>query len=356
MNMRAASCPRHWQRRVLLALLVVALLPGCREPAREAPSTRPVPVELVAPRLVEVAEPVRAVGRLESSEETRLAFKSPGVVGRLLVDIGDRVEAGQLLAELEPTGLEAALTRAREELVKAERDLARAEELQRQQLVAREALDNARTARDLAAAALEAARFDRRFAEIRASASGRVLARHVEPREVVAAGEPVLSVSSAERGWLLRVAVSDREAVRLEPGAAAELRFDAFPGERFRATVTRVAAQADPVTATFAVELGLAEPDPRLLSGLIGHAGIRPRPEGEALLVPAAALVGAGEGQARLYVAEEGRAALRTVSIGRLRNDGVLVLDGLTAADRVIVGGASRVDDGSPVHAAAPGA
>lgn len=341
---------------MLPALLVAALLPGCREPSREAPATRPVPVELVAPRPVELAAPVRAVGRLESSEETRLAFTSPGVVGKLLVDIGDRVEPGQLLAQLELTGLEAALTRASEELAKAERDHARAEGLQRQQLISREALDNARTARDLAAASLEAARFERRFAEIHATASGRVLARHVEPREVVAAGEPVLSVSSAQRGWLLRVAVSDREAVRLEPGAAAELRFDAFPGKRFGAVVTRVAAQADPATATFAVELGLAEPYPTLLSGLIGEARIRTRSEGKALLVPAAALVGAGEGQARLYVAQDGRATLRTVSIGRLRNDGVLVLDGITAADRVIVGGASRVDDGSPVHTAAPGA
>ncbi|MFM7274337.1 MAG: efflux RND transporter periplasmic adaptor subunit, partial [Gammaproteobacteria bacterium] len=328
---------------------------ACREPSPGPSSTPPVPVELRAPQLVEIAEPVRAIGRLESSEETRLAFKSPGVVGRLLVDIGDRVEPGQLLAELELTGLEAALTRAREELAKAERDLARAGELQRQQLIAREALDNARTARDLAAAALASARFDRRFAEIRASASGRVLARHVEPREVVAAGEPVLSVSSAERGWLLRVTVSDREAVRLEPGAAAELRFDAFAGERFPATVSRVAAQADPATATFAVELGLAEPDPRLLSGLIGHAEIRPRPEGKALLVPVAALVEAGDGQARLYVVEDGRAALRTVLTGQLRANGILVLDGLALADSVIVGGASRVDDGSPVRNTGPG-
>jgi len=341
--------------RLPFLVFVLLLLPACREPSPDAPSASAVPVEVVAPRLVELAEPVRAVGRVESSEETRLAFKSPGVVGRLMVDIGDRVEPGQLLAELELTGLEAALTRAREELAKAERDLARAGELQRQQLMSREALDNARTARDVADAALASARFDRRFAEIRASARGRVLARHVETREVVSAGEPVISVSSAERGWLLRVAVSDREVVRLESGAAANIRFDAFPGEPFAATVTRVAAQADPATATFAIELGLAAPDPRLLSGLIGHAEITTRPAGEALLVPVAALVEAGDGLARLYVAEEGRAALRTVLTGRLRADGILVLDGLSAADRVIVGGASRVDDGSPVSTTGAG-
>lgn len=80
--------------RLLPAFFLLMLLAACREPSPGPGTTPPVPVEVLAPRLVEVAEPVRAVGRLESSEETRLAFKSPGVVGRLLVDIGDRVEPG----------------------------------------------------------------------------------------------------------------------------------------------------------------------------------------------------------------------------------------------------------------------
>lgn len=341
----------HRYTRTAAGVLLALSLGACREqPTREPTSPAPRPVEVATPDRVEASEPVRVLGRLESMDETRLAFKSPGVVARLHVDIGDTVQPGQLLAELELTELDAALTRAEQALAKAERDLARAVELQRRALVSREVLDNARTARDVAAADFEAARFNRRFAELRASAPGRVLARHVEPREVVAAGAPVLSISGESRGWLLRVEVSDREIMRIEPGAPASLRFDAFPGRSFDARVARIAGQADPATATFAVELALTQQEPRLLSGLIAHASIRARSEGEALLVPLAALVGAGEGQAQLFVAEDGRARARSVRTGRLRDDGILVLQGLDAADAVIVGGAAWVDDGAPVR------
>ena len=211
-------------------------------------------------------------------------------------------------------------------------------------------LDNARTVRDVAAADLEAARFNRRFAEIRATAPGRVLARHVEPREVVAAGTPVLSVSSETHGWLLRVQAADSDVLRLEAGAPAEIAFDALPGERAAARVARIAAQADAATATFEVELALEVSDPRLLSGLLGHARIAGAPAG-----PGAAGAARGAGRCR----RRQRTALRRrrrpresrlVRTGRLRADGIVVLEGLGAAEEVIVGGAAWVNDGAPVR------
>ena len=332
--------------------LALAALAACHDqPAQHKEAAhKERPVEAARPQRVALAEPVRALGRLESSEEMKLAFKSPGVVARLHVDIGDSVVAGQLLAELETTELDSALRRAEETLAKAERDARRAEELHARSLVAREMLDNARTARDMARADVDAARFNRRFAESRATAPGRVLARHVEPREVVAAGAPVLSISGETRGWLLRVQVTDRDVVRLANGAAAELRFDALPEERFAAHVARVAAQADAATATFEVELALERADARLLSGLIAQASIATAAAGEVLLVPLAALIEADEGHARLYVAIDGHARLRTVRTGALRGDGITVLEGLSASERVIVGGAAWVDDGAAIR------
>ena len=341
-------------RTAVIATVILSslLLSACREqpPRGQEQALRIAPVEVANPKLVEIGEPVSAIGRLEASDQARLAFTSGGMVARLMVDIGDTVQPGQLLAVLETTELDAAQTRASEALAKAERDLGRATELHRRGLVAREMLDNARTVRDVAAADLEAARFNRRFAEIRATAPGRVLARHVEPREVVAAGTPVLSVSSEAHGWLLRVQVADSDVLRLEAGAPAEIAFDALPGERAAARVARIAAQADAATATFEVELALEVSDPRLLSGLLGHARIAARPQGQALLVPLGALVDAGEGSARLFVAADGRAQSRLVRTGRLRADGIVVLEGLGAAEEVIVGGAAWVNDGAPVR------
>lgn len=340
--------------RLAIALALVMLSAGCREQAAPtAAGPRATPVLTAVPRSVQLQEPVRALGRLESSNEMRLAFKSPGVVARLHVDIGDAVSAGQLLAELESTELDAAVTRGAEALEKAERDLARARELHGRGLIARELLDNANTARELAAADASAARFNRRFAEIRAAAPGRVLARHVEPREIVAAGAPVLSISAESGGWLLRVRVTEREVVRLGAGMLAQLRFDALPEEALPARITRIAAQADPASAMFEVELALEGAEPRLRSGMIARADIATPAVGSALLVPLAALVDAGEGRASLYVEREGRAELRSVRTGRLLPEGIAVLEGLAPGERVIVGGAAYIDDGQPVGAVA---
>ena len=152
--------------------------------------------------------------------------------------------------------------------------------------------------------------------------------------------QPVLSVSSESHGWLLRVQVADSDVLRLEAGAPAEIAFDALPGERAAARVARIAAQADAATATFEVELALEVSDPRLLSGLLGHARIAARPQGQALLVPLGALVDAGEQRTALRRRRRSR-AVAPHHPGRMPPTG-RGARGLGAADEVIVGGAPR--------------
>jgi RND family efflux transporter MFP subunit len=337
----------------LVVLMPIAALLGCNARADQAaamakPTQRPVLV--ATPLAFETPPRIRGIGRLESVEELRLSFKVSGVVADVAVDTGDRVEAGQILARLDTTETSAAVTRAEEALRKAERDLTRAEEVFARGLVAREVRDNAATARDIAAADLRGARFNQRFATITAPAAGQVKQRLAEAGEMIAASQPVLTISSGSRGWVLRTELADRDALRIAPGDRAELRLDALPGQRFAAKAIRIGGEADATTGTIAVEFAVDGGDAPLRSGLLGKLDIQPGGDASGWSIPVSALLHAEAAEARVMVVVEGRAQSRSIALGGIVGDRVEVRDGLRADDQVIVGGAAWVDHGEAVR------
>lgn len=338
---------------VLIATLSLALIHVDRTRAADAggnivPTVRPVVVE--APRAAPDAGMVHATGRLESADELRLSFKVPGVVASIPVDAGDFVRAGQVLARLDRTETDAAVARAAQAVAKAERDLARIEKVFARGLIAREARDDAQTARAIAHADLRAARVDQRFAAVVARADGRIKARLAEAGEVVDAGQTVLTLAGESNGWLLRAALADREALRLRVGDPATVRVDALGARRYPATVQRIAGAADFATGTIDVEFALDDTDGSLRSGLVAEVEASPSDLRDVLSVPVSALIRARGSEGRVLVAADGRAEARRVVLGRIADGRVTVIAGLEDDDEVVVGGAPYVDDGESIR------
>ncbi|HSN69992.1 MAG TPA: efflux RND transporter periplasmic adaptor subunit [Steroidobacteraceae bacterium] len=333
----------------------LALATGCGRTDVEAtiePSRAPVRVALV--EQADVSDRIEAVGRLETRDEYRLAFKIGGVIAAFEVDAGDKVTAGQVLARLEQTEIDAAVARASEAAVKARRDLDRGLRLQADDVIAPEQVEDLTTALRVAEADLRAARFDARYARIEAPADGLVLARLAEPSELVGPGQTVIVLASTASGWVLRTALADRDVVRLAEGAAASVTFDAFPGRTFAGRVSEIATLANPGTGTFDVEIGLDDTDPRFASGLVGRATLdlaADRGAAQATLVPVAALFEADAGHATVFVVDEpaGLARAQRVPIGALSGDRVIVLGGLAPGARVVTEGGAWLDDAAPV-------
>jgi RND family efflux transporter MFP subunit len=339
--------------RLLLPLLLPALLAGCGAQATNAPQNAAAtlrPVVVAKPEAASAASRVRATGRLESADELRLSFKVAGVIAEMAVDAGDNVIAGEVLARLDRTETGAAVERAAQSLAKAQRDLARAEEVFARGLIAKEARENAATARDIAAADLRSARFNQQFASVVAPASGRVKARLARAGEIVAPGQTVLTLAGESKGWLLRAALADRDALRLAVGDLAELRVDALPGRRLPARVARIAGAADATTGTIEVEFAVEAGDAPLRSGLIARIEATPADAVSVLSIPVSALVRADGAEGQVLVVAEGRAVRRPVVLGTIADGRVEVREGLAADDAVVVGGAAYVDDGETVR------
>lgn len=342
---------------LLFAAFAAVPLVGC---ARRAPGASeaplPIPVRTAKVEWARRAAAVRAVGTLAGKEEIRLSFKVGGIVERVFVDEGATVVAGQRLASLKLPEVNAAVTAAGRGLEKAERDLARVNDLYRDRAATLEQLQNATTAVDVSRAAMTGASFNQEHASIRAPAAGKVLRRLVEDDELVAPGSPVLVVRATGRGWVLRAGVSDRDVMRVALGDPATVTLGALPGQRFAATVSEVAESASPVTGSYELELRVDAGGTKLRSGLIAQAEIRPTATATYGFVPIEALQDGDGKSAAVFIPSGGPGRLtatrRMVTVDRLDGDRVAIASGLEGASVVITDGASRLAPGSAIEVA----
>jgi membrane fusion protein (multidrug efflux system) len=204
-------------------------------------------------------------------------------------------------------------------------------------------------------AAVRSRRFSLQTARIIAPGSGVILARTAEPDQVVAAASPVLVLGEADRGFVLRVPLNDRAAARIAPGGAARVTLDALGSAPIAGRVVEIGGRAAQATGTFDAKIALPA-DPRIRSGMIGTAHIATSAPGTAsrIVLPADAVLSPRAGEALVYVVASGKARLRTVRIGDTTDDGVEIIDGLAAGERVALSGFERLRDGLAVRSSAP--
>lgn len=334
-----------------LALAGAALLalPGC-DPAAAAAAP---PDEALPVRTAEVAHgpvdrPVRAAGLVAAKDEWDLAFKVGGLLAAVEVHQGQAVRRGQVLARLDPTEVAAGVRQAREGLEKARRDATRVASLVAAESAPRQAGEDARTALAVAEAALAAAEFNLRHATLTAPDDGWIDRRLAEPGEVVAPGRPIVHLSGQGRGFVVRAALPDRDALGLAVGTPATVILDARPGEPLRGRVAERSRSAGRGTGTYQVEIQLEGGAP-LLSGLTAKVEIARRVAAAGAVPLAAVVDGDGETGA-VFTVEAGRARRVPVRIAFLQGDRAVLAGGVEGVGRVVTDGAPRLADGRAVR------
>lgn len=336
-------------RTVLLLTLALA---AC---GREAtpPEKPPRAVRVATVESGPAEAPVVASGLLATRDETRLAFKTGGVVSRITVRAGDRVTRGQVLAEIEPTEIGAGAAQARAAYEKAQRDLQRGQQLFADDVITREQLDDLGTAERMARAQLDAAQYNLRHARIVAPDDGIVLRRHVEPRETVGPGQPVLELGRPGSGHVLKLGLADRDVVRVQLGDTAEVRFDALPQRRFQARVIEISRAADPRSGAFPIELAVetGNDDTPLPSGLVGRATIHVRGSGATRsYIPLSALVEGDQKAATVFTLDGDQAREHKVAVAFIAGERVALETALPVGTPVITDSAAYLSDGESVR------
>lgn len=351
----APPSPSRLSPRALVGIILLTLA-ACS--SKDAPVDTPVEAAAIpvrtAPSSSGPAGPsIGTNGLIASEREMRLSFKTGGIIRRVAVREGDVVRKGQLLAELELAEVGAQAEQADQAAAKAERDLERGERLHADQVISLETLQNLQTQAAVARAGRKAARFNLGYSSIVAPRDGRVLRRLAEEREFIPPGQPVVVLGSAARGHVVRTGLADREIVRVALGDIAEVRLDAYPDRVFAATVSEVAAAADPRNGLFPVEVRIApEAGVVLATGLVAKVDIVPAASRRSTLthIPIAALIEGRGDQASVFVLDGAVARKRAVTVAFFNDERVALTTGLKPDERVITEGALYLQDGDRVR------
>lgn len=339
--------------RSVLLLALLGTLAACSKQTPSDPAAAATPVRSASATLGPAAALIEANGLIGSRDEMRLSFKTGGIVQRIAVREGEAVRQGALLAELELTEIQSQAEQAAEVAAKAERDLERGERLHADQVISLEALQNLRTQAAVARAARAAARFNLGYSRITAPRDGVILRKLVEERELVPPGQPVVVLGSAERGYVVRFALSDRDIVQISLGDTAEITLDAYPGRSFTGRVSEISSAADVRTGLFPAQLQLdASVDLRLPSGLVAKLRLAPGGAAQRVLtyVPIASVVEGDGRRASVFVIDGDVARKREVQLAFLSGEEAVLLSGVTAGERVVTDGALYLVDGDRVR------
>ena len=288
--------------------LAILIISGCKPQYTQQRTGISGPRTVMVEQLTPSAEPIpiEVSGVISSKIEAQLSFKLPGVIERILVEEGQKVRKGQILAHLNLEEINAQVLQAQNAVDKAERDLRRVRNLYRDSVATLEQLQNLETSLEVSQADLRIARFNKQYASIAAPADGKVLKRFVEQGELAAAGSPVLTFGShGEEAYVMRVSLADVDVVKLIPGDSASIWFDAYPGRKFDARVTEIAEAANPQTGTFEIELTIDPAKLAIKSGFIGKAKIYPSNQAPYYRISMSALVEGHQHKASVYFYDE---------------------------------------------------
>jgi multidrug efflux system membrane fusion protein len=353
----------------------------------KAAAVPPRPVLVVHPGSGMEAAALAFAGEVRAREESALSFRVGGNLVRRLVDVGDAVHRGELLAELDPGDLrlqaqaaQAQLAAAEAELARAGADRARFAQLAQHQLVSRSALDAQNAAYAAAAGQARAARANRdvarnqaAYSQLRAPRDGVIAARQAEAGQVVAAGQAVFTLAG-DAGREIAIALPESVIRGFRVGQPVLVELWNAPGTRLPGTIREIAPAADPQARTYAARVALAGAAADAVE-LGQSARVYARgDDGDvdavhaALTVPLSAIQRGGNGATAVWVVDATTHKLRSVPVrlGAFGEDSVPVLRGISASDWVVAAGGHLLREGEvvapvdrdnkPVPAATPAA
>ena len=339
-------------------------------------ATKGVPVTIASVIQHDFADEISAVGTLKARDTSPLSPKVAGTVSRVLVDIGERVKAGEVVIKLDRTNYdlgvkqaqaalaaaEAAVPQADAHFEQAEKEYRRAIELLEEKVIpqsrfdaseaafksAKEAVFYAKAQRDRAKAALETALEHLKDADIRSPIGGTVVERNVEIGQAVAPGSRLLLIVG-QTSLNLDVDLPETDIGRLAIGTVALITIDAFPGHEYSGKVTVVNPMVNRKTRTFRVRIEVPNPSGKLVDGMYARVKLSVEKR-RSLAVPRDALQRLpGSGTYYVFVVEGNKAHKRTVEISAADNQYAEVTDGLVEDDKVVTSGAGRLQSGMEV-------
>jgi len=348
-------------RLALPMVLAVMPLGACKKKEELAPVVRPVRSVVVEKR--RVGDPAVGTGHLRARDEVNLAFRIAGRIIERRAGVGDRVEAGQLVAVLDSEVERNSRNSAKADVAAAQATLDQSVAFERRQknllnekVISPNEYDSAlrqlRTAQaqlDAAQARLKSAEEQLSYTELKSDAAGVITEKGAEVSEVVPAGKMILKV--AQQSGRDGVFDVPAQALRdgLSVGEQVEVWLADHPDIKATGHLREISPEADPVTRNYQVKVGLNDPPPGMFLGatLVGKVILK---SDSLIEIPSSALTMVDDKPAVWVVnAKDQRVQRRKIAVARYAPDSVIVTDGLESGERVVTAGVQQLHEGQAV-------
>ncbi len=288
-------------------------------------------------------------GTVEAAKVARIASPAQGPVQDCAVREGDEVEKGEVLLTIgRREAAEDRVAAAREELAREEGDLKTVMKLVESEAIPGEKLDESRLRVATARARLSEALLDVEDYRVRAPWAGEVSTVYVSDGYFASPREDLVEMFDPG-SLVIRFAVPERDAVKVEVGTEIKASLDAYPGRDFTARIVRLYPELDRKTRTRTVE-AVFEKEIDIAPGMFVRLIVPVETVEEAVVVPEEALVVTPQQEKIVFVIENGKASRRIVATGIEQAMEIQITEGISPGDSVIVAGNRAVSDGTRVR------
>lgn len=340
----------------LLAILFLALyFVSCSGEGEERLSNndgiRLMPVETVTIEAGSFDDYIRLSGTVEAVEDAMISSESSGRILSIL-ERGDRVQRGDILAQLDDRMIRAQFDAAKTGYELADDTFNRLESLYADSIISTQDFRSARAQRDQAKAQFELAEKQLKDARIEAPFDGRVEDRMVRSGELVNPGMPVLRLVNTEKVKIL-TGIPERYSGEIGEGSEAIIHFRSLGMEPRQSRITVAGNVIDPDTRTFTVEIELNNSDERIKPDMVVDLQVKRTTMEDVIVIPRTAIIRDEEGTSVFRSnSENGRKMAELVSVRTGVTSGPLIqiVDGLKQGDEIVVVGMRTLSIGDALN------
>ncbi len=351
----------------LLFLSIVACSTPAADEGKKDESYGAAPVKVYRVQRQKISEKLFYTGVIQAMNKINVTPDIGGKIAKIHVEEGDRVQKGQLLAELDTRAVRLQLDQAQAALAVAEanyndaqKNMERMERLKKEDAASDQQYEKVKLAYEAAdaqlkqaGAAVNLARYNLDVSLMKAPFSGVVASKNAEVGEVI---NPMMGGFSPTSGVLtlmdfsrvkIEIDATQQDIVRIKKGQPAQLRVTAMPDRIFQGRVSMVNITADPVSKKFKVEVTVDNPDLALRPNTFGEVSLEVSTHEHALVIPQKAVL---ENKYAFRVKDDNTVERVELSLGLQNSDRIEVINGLKEGDLVVVEGNFGLEDGTQIE------
>lgn len=332
---------------ILLAVLFAAI--SCKQkPETATNAVAPIKVKTQAVQMVNSLSNLRYSGTIEAAQTIPLTFQSSGTVEKVLVQEGDFVRKGQLLAVVDKTDNQSIYNSSLAMYNQAKDAYDRLKQVYNSGSLPEVKWVEMETNLKKAESQLQIAKNNLDKCNLYAPSSGVVGKRNIEPGQSAISSFSPIELVKIET-VLVKISVPENEIGKIKKGMTAGFTISALDNKQFEGTITNVGVVADQFSRTYEVKLTVKNNDLEIKPGMVCDVTLNTNIEKQMVLIPYNAVSKDSEGNSYVYVVSPDSKSVKkqTIKVGGYQISGLEVISGLTTSEVIVVEGKEKLSDNS---------